>query len=191
MRRESKRKRLVYVPEDVLGDVTKVSRSRGESLGQFIEEALRQVVLASDVGYDPRQMAGLLKVIRAYRVLGGAFVPLDVLNHLVTVAYEGGREQLQAKWYESGRWHGKYLKETFENPVETFKTFLEETRWDLNEVEVKQEDDLVRVRCISTLLTIEGTELLGKYVEGVMHSIGYETEKSDHVKGMVVLEFKR
>jgi len=97
---------------------------------------------------------------------------------------------LQAKWYESGKWHGKYLKERFGDPVQAFKNFLEVSRWDLSEVEVRQEGNTVKLRCVSTVLTTEGTELLAKFIEGAMHSIGYQTEKSDCVKGMIVLEFR-
>jgi len=189
---KGKGKRLVYVPEDILGGVMNASRRRGESVGKFVEEALRQAVRVDSLGYSPEQAAELVEVLQAQRILGGAFVPLDVLNYLTDKAYKGEEKgELQAEWYESGKWHGKYLKERFENPVQAFKTFLEATRWDLSEVEVKQDENAVKLRCVSTVLTEEATELLAKFIEGAMHSVGYQTEKSDCVKGMLVLTFKR
>lgn len=188
---KGKGKRLVYVPEDILEGVAEASRRRGESLSRFVEETLRQSVRTNHLGYSPEQAAELLEVMHAQRILGGAFVPLDVLNYLTSKAYKDEREQLQAQWYESGKWHGKYLEEKFENPVQAFKRFLEATRWDLSEVEVKQDENMVKLRCVSTVLTKEGTELLVKFIEGAMHSIGYQTGKSDCVKGMIILEFKR
>lgn len=183
-------KHIVYVPEDILADITKASRKRGESISMFVEETLRQAVRANHLGYSPEQATELLEVMHAHRILGGAFIPLDVLNYLTTKAYADEKEQLQTKWYESGKWHGKYIKEKFEKPVQTLKRFLEATRWDLNEVEVKQNKNTVKLRCVSTILTTEGTEMLAKFIEGAMHSAGYKTEKSDCVKGMIVLEFK-
>lgn len=186
---QGKGKRLVYVPEALLEDVVRASRRRGESMGKFVEEVLRQAVKANHLGYGPEQAEEFLEVMQAQRILGGAFVPLDVLNYLTSKAYKDEPEQLQTKWYESGKLHGKYLKEKFENPVQAFKAFLEATRWDLNEVEVRQEKNTVKLRCVSTVLTGEATELLAKFIEGAMHSIGYQTEKSDYIKGMIVLEF--
>lgn len=187
---KGKRKRLVYVPEDIVADVTKAARKSGESLSMFVEETLRHAVKVNHLGYSREQATELLDVMHAHRILGGAFVPLDVLNYLTTKAYETEKEELQAKWYESGKWHGKYIKEKFEDPIQALKSFLEATRWDLNEVEAKQNKNVVKLRCVSTVLTTEATELLSKFIEGAMHSLGYKTEKSDTLKGMIVFEFK-
>jgi hypothetical protein len=187
---KGKGKKLVYVSEDLIEELMKVSRNKGESIGKFIEDSLRQALKVSEMGYDSKQLANFFEVMQAQRILGGAFVPLEVLNYLTSKAYSDEREQLEAKWYEGGRWHGKYLKEKFEDPVQAFKNFLEVSRWDLSEVEVKNDKGKVKVRCVSTVLTAEGTALLAKFIEGAMHGMGYETEKIDYVKGMIALEFK-
>ncbi len=83
------------------------------------------------------------------------------------------------------------MNEKFKDPVDAFKKFLKATRWDLSEVEIKKTENAVRFRCISTLLTGEGTKLLVKFIEGAMHSMGYQTDKSDTLKGMLILEFKK
>jgi len=186
---KGKGKRLVYVPADLLGVVTGASRKRGESVGKFVEETLRQAVRVSEMGYSPNQLAEFFEVMESQRILGGAFVPLDVLNYLTSKACKDEKEQLQAKWYESGKWHGKYLKEKSGDPVQAFKSFLEVSRWDLSEVKVKKDENTVKLRCISTVLTAEGTELLARFIEGAMHGIGYQTEKTDNLKGMITLEF--
>jgi len=188
---KGKRKRFVYVPGDILEDVTEVAKRRGESLSMFVEETLKQALNVNHLGYSREQATELLQVMNAHRILGGAFMPLGVLNYLTTKAYETEKEELQTKGYESGKWHGKYIKEKFEDPVQALKCFLEATRWDLSEVEVKQDENVVKLRCVSTVLTTEATELLAKFVEGAMHSIGYQTKKSDTLKGMIVFEFKR
>jgi len=187
----SKSKRLVYVSEDLIREALEAARSEGKSLGVFVEEALKLRFSAREVGYSPEEASELLKVIHANRVLGGTFVPLDVFNHLIELATRVEGEDLKEKWYESGLLHGKYLKEKFENPVEVFKAFLEAARWDLSEVEVEKEGDMFKLRCFSTVLTKEGTETLIKYIEGAIRSMGYRTVKSDFIKGMIILEFKR
>jgi hypothetical protein len=168
--------------------VAKASRGRGITITRFVEEALRQAVRVNKAGYDTQKLAEYFEVMQALKALGGAFVPLEVFNYLTNKACREEKEQLGAKWYESGKWHGKYLKEKFENPTQAFKAFLEASRWDLNEVEIKKEGEKVKVRCVSTLLTAEATEFLAKFIEGAMHSIGYKTVKNEYMKGMIILE---
>lgn len=186
----SKGKRLVYVPEGVIEEVMEISRKRGESLSKFVEETLKMAVKTGRVGYSPEKATEVLEVMQAQRVLGGAFVPLDALNYMVENVYRSEKDQLQAKWYESGKLHGRYLKEKFENPVQALKSFLESTRWDLNEVDVRQDGDLVRLRCISTALTWEATEVLAKFIEGVISGLGCQAQRTDCLRGMIVAEFK-
>ena len=186
-----KDKKLVYVPQDLLEEVAKASRSRGETISKFIEEALAQAVRVNMAGYNIQQLGEYFEVMYAQRVLGGAFVPLEVLDYLTGEACKEGLERLGAVWFESGKWHGKYLKERFEDPVAALKSFLEASRWDLSEVEVTKQGSTAKVRCVSTVLTEEATEVLAKFVEGIMQGMGYQTEKSDCLKGMIVLEFRR
>jgi hypothetical protein len=187
---KGKSKRLIYVPEDILEDVLEISRKRGESISKFVEETLKLAVKTSQLGYSPEKTSETIEVMQAQKVLGGAFVPQDVLNYLIENAYKEQKEQLQAKWYESGKLYGKYLKEKFETPVKALKSFLETTRWDLNEVEARQEEKTVKLRCVSTTLTTEATELLAKFIEGAINGLGYQTQKTDCLKGMILIEFK-
>jgi len=186
---KGKGRRLVYVSEDLVKEATEHAKREGETLGRFVEEAVRRAIKACELGYSPKEASELLEVTHASRILGGAYVPQEVLDHLISLAYRADKERLQAKFYESGRLHGKYLKEKFQNPVQALKSFLQATRWDLAEVEVKQDGSAVKLRCISTVLTAEGTELLAKFIEGAIHGMGYRNVKSDCLKGMLILKF--
>jgi hypothetical protein len=186
----TKGKKLVYVSEGLIEGVHKISRNRGESVGKVVEDSIKQSIRVNEEGYDVKQVADFFSAMQANRVLGGVFVPSNVLDFLVGAVYPEKREQLLAKYFESGRWHGKYLKEKYDDPVTAFGNFLELSRWDLNDVEVKEVNGAVRVRCVSTVLTDEGTELLAKFIEGVMDGMGYKTEKVDVLKGMIILQSK-
>lgn len=187
---EGKGKRLVYVPEDLIEDVLEVSRGRGETVAKFVEEAVRLAVKASTVGLSPEKAAEALEVLQAQKVLGGAFVPQDALNYMMENAYKTGRDELLKKWFEGGMLHGRYLKERFNDPVEALRCFLEATRWDLNEVDTVREGGAVRLRCVSTALSLESTELLCRFLEGVLKGLGCELQAVECLKGMVVLSFK-
>jgi hypothetical protein len=185
-----KGKKLVSVPEDLLEEATQISRSRGASVGRLFEDALKQAIRVNSVGYDLKQVADFFEVVQAHKVLGGIFVPSNVLDYLVESVYKNDKEALEAKWLESGQWTGKYLKEKFDTPVEALRNFLVFSRWDLNEVEVKEVGCLVKVRCISTVLSTGNTELLCKYIEGLLTGMGYQTGKLECLKGMIIIESK-
>ncbi len=187
----SKSKRLVYVSEDLIKEAMEIARREGKPLGVFVEESIELALLAKKLGYELKEAADLLEVTRANRILGGAFVPLSVFNYLIKAISKGKSRSFNERWYESGRLHGKYLKEKFEDPIRIFKEFLKASRWDLNEIEVINGESSVKLRCFSTVLTDVGTEALLKYVEGAFHSMGYKTIRSDYMKGMIILEFKK
>jgi len=186
-----KSKRLVYVSEDLIREAMEIAWREGKSLGVFVEEAVKIALLAKKLGYELKEVADLLEVTKANRILGGTFVPLNVFNYFIKVASRGKSVRFNEKWYESGRLHGRYLKEKFEDPVRVFKEFLKASRWDLNEIDVINGQDSIKLRCFSTVLTDEGTKALLKYVEGAFHGMGYETIRSDHMRGMIILEFKK
>lgn len=188
--KKPKGKRLVYVPEELIGDVLAIARGRGETIGKFVEEAVRLAIRAHGVGLAPEKAAEALEVLQAQRVLGGSFVPQEALDFMVESVYKSGREELLRRWHEGGKLHGRYLRERFVNPVEALRCFLEATRWDLNEVEAFKEGEAVRLRCVSTALSLEATELLCKFLEGVVVGLGCVVEGLECFKGMVIITFK-
>ena len=186
---QRKDKKLVSVSYDLVEEISKAARRRGETITKFLEEALTQAVKVTSAGYELEQLGQFFEVMYAQKILGGAFVPLDVLNFLTTAACKNDKENVANVWFESGKWHGKYLKERFYDPTKALETFLEASRWDLNEVEVKRFGVASRVRCVSTVLSDDATHLLARFIEGIMHGFGYKLQKCDVLKGMIVQEF--
>jgi len=186
---QRKDKRLVYVNNDLLEEVAKVSRNRGETITKFLEESLVQALKVTKAGYDLKQLGDFFEVLYAQRILGGVFVPLEVLNFLTNTVLKDDKASLAKVWFENGVWHGRYLKERFGDPVKSLGTFLEVSRWDLSEVEVKRVGTTIRVRCISAILSEEATHLLSQFIEGIMQGFDCKLQKCDLLKGMIVMEF--
>lgn len=184
-------KKLVYVSEDVLEPIIEICRRDGITISRFIEDALREAIRIRNLGYDLKRSADFLEVIRMHRVLGGAFIPQAVLDFMVGKVYSSDREGLLKQSFESGRLYGRYMKERFKDPVEILKSFLEVSRWDLGEVEVSSNNGVWDLRCISTVLSAEGTEILAKFIEGVLKGFGCEITQIDYIKGMITVEFKK
>ena len=188
-----KGKKLDQISEDLLEKASLVSRAEGISLSKLVERALTEAIKVNELGYNSTQMAEFFNLLQTNRILGGLFVPSGVLDYMIDLCSKGDNQQLKSLWHESGKWNGKYLKETFPDPVVAFRHFLELSRWDLNEVDVKVNggSDSLKVRCVSTVMSIEGTQLLSKYIEGVLGGLGYKTLHLDVLKGLIILESKR
>jgi hypothetical protein len=186
---KSKSKRFVFVSEEILERLMDAQSRRGKDLSVFIEEILREALRVEDMGQDFRQVVNFLEALQVLMISGAVFTPLDIFNHLSEKVYKSEGDELRKNWYESGLWYGKYMKDKFNDPVDFLMKFLKAMRWDLDEVEVKRNGDAVKIRCVSTVMTPEGTGMLLSFIEGVMQALGYETRKNDHVKGIILLEF--
>jgi hypothetical protein len=186
-----KGKKLVYVSEALLEEATKVCRDEGISMGRLVDVSLLQAVKINRLGYRSDQMADFFDVLESNRVLGGLLVPSGVLDFMIEKCCKNNYEEMENLWFESGVWTGKYLAEKFSNPVNAFEHFLALSRWDLNEVAITKNNASVKVRCVSTILTIESTNLLAKFIEGVVGSLGYTVESVDCLKGMIILTSKK
>jgi len=40
-------------------------------------------------------------------------------------------------------------------------------------------------------MSVEGTRLLARFIEGIMNGMDYDTVKDSSLKGMIILEFKK
>jgi hypothetical protein len=187
---KSKGKKLVYVSEDIINGITEISKKKGTSVTKYIEDMLKQAIRVDGLNFSTEEMGNILEVIQVQRVLGGTFMPLDVLNYVSDQCFEKEKDEIRLKWFESGKIYGKYLKERFSSPLKTFQVLLKVMRWDLDEVEIAQNTSNVKIRCVSSSLNSEGTDLLAKFIAGATNGMGYNTEKIDCMKGMIIMELK-
>lgn len=184
-----KGKKLVSVSENLLDAAAKVSREEGVPMGKLVENLLEQAIKVNKLRYRSDQMADFFDVLQTNRVLGGLFVPTGVLDFMLENCKDSA--QLQTLWLDSGRWTGKYLTEKFSDPLVAFGRFLRLSRWDLNEVEVKPAGNTVKIQCVSTVMSLESTRMLAKFVEGALDGVGYKLVNVDCLKGMLIMNFKR
>jgi hypothetical protein len=185
-----KGKKLVSVSEDLLDTAARVSREEGVSIGKLVENLLEQAVKVNKIRYRSDQMADFFEVLQTNKVLGGLFVPTEVLDFMLEKCHVDS-VPLQNLWLESGRWTGKYLSAKFPDPITAFGRFLRLSRWDLNEVDVKSAGNTVKVQCVSTVMSLESTTMLAKFIEGALDGIGYKMLSADCLKGMLMMNFKR
>jgi len=189
----AKGKRLILAPSDLVAKLTEISNREGRTFYSFASEIFSQALRAHEMKHSLKEILDFFESMETQKASGAVITPIDALTFLINEVYRSQKDVLFEKWYESGEWYGKYLLARFNerNPVEVFRRLLEIGRWDLKEVHVTENASIVNFRCVSPLLPLENTELLLKFVEGVMHSLGYDVFEEDYMKGIVLLKFKR
>jgi len=189
----SRGKKLTLVPTDLLERLMRISNREGKTLYSFVSEILEQALRVYESKHTLEEVVDFFELMETQKASGAVITPVDVLTYLIGELYPSGKDVLCERWYESGRWYGKYLVDRFHNQdqVDALGKLLAVTRWDLKEVLVKEEGGVVKVRCVSPLLPLENTELLVRFVEGVMDSLGYKVRKEDFMRGIALLEFEK
>lgn len=186
----SKGKRLIPLPERLLKGLIAASSKEGKTVNAYIEEALQQAVIIFENGQNLKGMVHYFEILNSQKASGAIFTPLNVFDFIISKVYATDKEELLKVWFESGEWYGKYITEKFDKPVQALANLLKVARWDLNEVNVKNVGDKINLRCTSTSLTKEGTELLIKFIEGALAGMNCEIVKNDFMKGLILIEFK-
>ena len=189
----AKGKRLILVPSDLVARLMEISNVEGKTFYGFVGEIFWQALRAHEMRQSLKEIVDFFEIMETQKASGAVITPLDGLTYLIGEVYQSQREVLLGKWYESGEWYGKYLLARFRgrDPVTAFVRLLEVSHWDLKEVHVTENAGTVKFRCVSPLLPLENTELLLKFIEGVMHSLGYRATVEDYLKGIILLEFKK
>ncbi len=186
---QSKGKRLIPIPEALLKGLMDASSKDGKTLNGYIEEALQQAVKVFQSGQNLNGMVHYFEILQSQKASGAIFMPLTVFDFLIHKVYATDKDQLLDTWFESGKWYGKYITEKFENPVQALADLLQAARWDLNEVNVKKIDGKLKLRCTSTSLTKEGTEMLLKFISGALDGMAYKILNNEFMKGLILVEF--
>jgi len=183
-----KGKKLVYVPEDLLDAVAEIAKRKGESISKYVEDTLRQSVRTDQMGYSPEEVADIIEMVHVQRVLGGTMLPIEIMNLFFNERHNGDEALLQ-RWFDSGKKYGRYLKERFDDPVKAMAILLRTTRWDLNEVGIKRVENGYSLRCISTSLSDLETDILGRFIEGVLSGLTFEIKEKDVMRGFIRIHF--
>jgi hypothetical protein len=189
VKKSDKGRKLILVPNDIVARLMEISNKQGKPFYNFVAETLEHALRVYSSGNSLEEVVDFYGLIGIYKSCGAKIVSDEVLNYLINGMYTMGKDDLHRKCYAFGQLCGKSLMAKHENPVQVLEKFLAATEWDLNEVAVEQEKGKVKIRCVSPILSLENTELLVKFVEGIMHEFNYKTEKQDYVKGIISLEY--
>lgn len=190
MPKPQKDKKLIRAPEDLVVKLSEAASLEGKSFYRYISEVLEQAVRALEMKRSLAEIIDRFELMEIHREAEATFTPKEALDLLIDKAREADSESLRRMWYGSGRLYGMYLKR-FEEPFNAFIRLLGDGLWGVKRVEVDSEGGNVNLRCVSSIISEDRSILLGEFVEGAMHSLGYETDVKESFRGIISFRFNR
>ncbi|RLI25479.1 MAG: hypothetical protein DRO52_03965 [Candidatus Hecatellales archaeon] len=182
-------KKFVAVRGDLLQKAIEISNRRGKSFYGFVNEIFEQAIKADEMDSTLPEILEKYRFIETLRKAGAVMVTLDLLNYCLDRLLETQSKSLLEKWYEAGVWYGKYLSAKFENPLEALTKTLNIYFWEVTETRLSSNSDgTATLKIIAPNQSQEHTELLARFIEGVVNSLNYKVSRREFWRGIIILE---
>ena len=190
-----KSRKLILVRNDLLEKVAKITAKEGRTLFSFTNEVFEQAIEAYNMRVTIAEALEFYKMTKIGKNLGWVVIPSNTFDFMAKKLYAIEQEKLLKKCYESGVWNGRYLSVKFhdQNVLEVVQSFMKAILWNLDEFSIDMDKGKIDVKCFSPNLTLECTEMLAKFLEGIFDSLGYIMKTNTCLRGiiMMVLESKK
>ena len=180
----------VVLPEELVNRAREAAIKQGVSFTDFATEALEQAIKVGGWGASLKEVTDLFNIHEVMRASGAIQIQRSDFDEMLRGYYEKDREKLLADWRVAGRWYGEYLRAVFTDGVLDHLEKVLRVSWNLNEVEVVEEDYTVKISFTSFTMSSEFTELLVEFMAGLMSALGYKAKKVDAVKGLAALTYQ-
>lgn len=183
--------KLIFLPEKLVERLNSLAIRKGVSLTSFAAEALQQSLRADELGVSLDETVDTYRLLQVQMGSGAVQIPRSRLTSVVRELIRDDKGELLAAWHEAGRWYGEYLHTLLREEAVNFleKDLL--VSWNLDEVEVRNDEITVDLRIASFTIPLELTELLISYVKGVMAALDYGIDEEECLRGLAVLRFRK
>lgn len=186
-----KSRKLILVRSDLLEQAAKITAKEGRTLFSFTNDIFEQAIKAYEMSVTLAEALEFYRMITIGKHVGYAVIPQEIFRHMTKKLCTVEREELLKKWHESGFWSGSYLKVKFKNNfLETLRKFLKAVLWNLDEISINTNQDKIYVKCFSPNISLECTEMISKFIEGIFNSFGYVVEHNSCLRGIIAMKLK-
>jgi hypothetical protein len=183
-----KDKKFIAVRSDLLQKIMEISNRKGKSFYGFVNEIFEQAIKAEESNTSLAEVVEFYDLMESMKKAGATVTRRDVFNYAQQRLYAKEKDTLIEKWYHSGVWYGRYLDTKFNDAVDSFKKILSTCFWEITEVElISKEDGSVSLRILVPTHSHENTELLSKFIQGVMNALSYRLVKEEFWEGIIIL----
>ena len=182
--------KLVALPEELVARLSEAAKRHKVSLSDYSAMALEQAARVEEIGASLEHAVDVYELYEIQKDSGAVQIACANLDALVGDVYRREKDEMLEFWREAGRWYGDYLNTRLGDRAMGILQKNLKTSWNLDEVEIFEEVMKVIVKFVSFTMSVELTDLLVRYITGVMDSFGYEMAEDSHVRGLVTLTFK-
>lgn len=182
--------KLIKVPKALAAQVKIVTGRIGTSISDYTTDALSQALRIEDMDSNLEEAVDTFQMVQVHKGAGLVNLPRYSLSRIVTLLPKKVAKILSKEYMEAGRWYAAYLSSKLSS--DSILTFLEhdlKISWNLDEVEIVEEDVMVNFRCNSFNMTENVTQLLVLYTRGLFEGLGYSINEEDMLPGLVSIKF--
>lgn len=188
-----KGRKLILIRSDLLDRIAEITAKEGKTMYSFTNEVFEQVLKTYDMNANISDVVDFYTLMQIEKETGAAIVPMSVLEYTINKLYKENKEEFLKKWYDAGLWYGKYMASRFHDkePLDVIEKLMKDCLRNLTNCSVSRKEGQVKIRAMSPHFSLEQTESLSKFLEGILHSLNYTTSKNECLKGMILLDFKK
>lgn len=187
-----KGRKLILIRSDLLDRIAEITAKEGKTMYGFTNEVFEQVLKAYEMNANISDVVEFYRLMQIEKETGAVVIPMSVLEYTANKCKENKKELL-GKWYDAGVWYGKYISSKFhdEELLDIVEKLMKDCLRNLTNCSVSRSNGQVKINAMSPHFSLEQTESLSKFIEGILHSFDYTTFKNECLKGMILLEFKK
>ncbi len=186
-------RRFLAAKEPLVTKLRNMAKARHKTLYGLTNEILEQAMRADDLGEELQNITSQYRIIKMARENRSVLIPERVWYQVLDKALEKNVNLFKETFYDSGLWYGKYFSTVSSETVspkgirDAFKTIF----WNASSFEITQNGDQTILTCAEPNFTESHTEFLSTMFEGIMHSLGYETQEKEVSRGLLMLIFTK
>ena len=163
-------KKLIRAPSQLVSKLNEAANLEGKTLYSYVSDVFEQAARAYEMNRSLKEIIDSYEVQEIHREAGTTFIPRDAMEYLIGKVYDENEKTLELLWYQTGKWYGIYLKKRFSDSVEVFIRLLREGKWDLNDVKLERNQEVLELECVSPFLSQTRTLLIQKFIVDVSSS---------------------
>ena len=180
--------KLIKVPKALANQLKLVSGRLGTNTSDFATEALTQALRVDDMGSNLETAVDMYELVQIHKGAGLVNLPRTMMNECLVL--DPSKECDKERFLEAGKWYAAFISSKLSS--EQILSFLENDLlvfWNLDEVEIVEEDVVVDFRATSFSMSISVTEMFVLYTRGIFTELGYSETEKDVLPGLVSLKF--
>ena len=190
---EREDKKLVLIPSSIVRKLYSLAAKSNESPSIYIAKILDESLRVLESGGSMKDLVDFYFLANTLRKSGAVILPGELFQYLLSKVYPDNSEDLKKVAFEAGQWVGKYLaaKSLECSAEETLKSVLPMYMWDVSELYINCDGPSIKIRCISPTHSIERSELLASFLEGMVSALGYVLNGREVYRGVISLDFTK